>query len=155
MEDGSDESTGPLVDVFDLGPVVDWLFDSIAKEGTFSPEHASKFVYIFGTGFQKSTRFVDKKAMTKIQELGGTRFYFRVDSNDKKISLPYICFKEYCSCVEFQRQAEASKGKIYCKHLLACRLADALDLCTVETLTRAKYAETLGQDMLNCATHSY
>ena len=58
----------------------------------------------------------------------------------------YTCLKNYCSCPSFLNQSKLANGKIYCKHLLAIRLADMIGIEETESIADEKFVELLCQE---------
>jgi len=58
----------------------------------------------------------------------------------------YTCLANYCSCPSFFQQSKQADGKIYCKHLLAIKLATILHMIETETVSDERFVEVMCQE---------
>lgn len=58
----------------------------------------------------------------------------------------YTCLTSYCSCPSFFLQSKQCDGRVYCKHLLAIKLATMLNLVEVESVSDEKFVEVMCQE---------
>lgn len=58
----------------------------------------------------------------------------------------YTCLANYCSCPSFFQQSKQVDGKIFCKHLLAIKLATVMQLMDTETVSDERFVEVMCQE---------
>ena len=105
--------------------VVGALLASIEKEKNLDVRNLRALGFCLSNDLvHKALDIVYKKRISLVVAQPSGRHYFCVNS-ERKTRNPYICFHNYCSCFDFSREVMCGK-KMFCKHMLAIRLASAL-----------------------------
>jgi predicted nucleic acid-binding Zn finger protein len=53
----------------------------------------------------------------------------------------YVCLDSFCSCPSFNQQAKSVRGAVICKHLLAIKVARALNKIEEKVLSEDKFVD--------------
>jgi predicted nucleic acid-binding Zn finger protein len=96
-----------------------------------------------GDTLEKALGIVDARLVTLKQHQGTSkRFFFGVQGS---ADFPYTCTRNYCSCPAFMNSV-IKKRALTCKHILATRIAHALQMCQVETLNDQQFVAAFSED---------
>ncbi|GAB6028684.1 Zinc finger SWIM domain-containing protein 7 [Chamberlinius hualienensis] len=130
--------------------IVDNLIEQLLKEVHNSmlkekkiPEELMKSLWaVFQKPLMEALNIVDRRAITRVSSPDG-RTVFQITSNLGGIS--YTCYPttNYCSCLAFRFSVLKYDEYPMCKHVLAARLADAMDLCDERICTDEQISQIL------------
>lgn len=98
--------------------------------------------WMFEATLYEALEIVDKRLVT-LETCPSGRAVFRVKSQFQDRT--YFCFVNaiYCSCLSFRQGTIQRQNSVYCKHLLATRIARALDKHKTETFTNDEMSKRL------------
>ena len=105
--------------------VVGMLLSQIQNDKTLDIPKLRSLAYLLSHDVvHKALDIVHSRRITLVVAEPSNRRYFCVKS-ERKTQNPYVCFENYCSCFDFSREVLPGR-KLFCKHLLAIRFANAL-----------------------------
>jgi predicted nucleic acid-binding Zn finger protein len=122
---------------FELSEYVDSLFHEVSERGEFPPEVAVSLDFLFGKTLEKAVEIVDA-GFAEVLEVAN-RSNLNVYSVTGSSVYPYICTRNYCSCLAFSNGLVASQGLGYCKHIVAARLGEALNRMPRKRISEEEY----------------
>jgi predicted nucleic acid-binding Zn finger protein len=72
-------------------------------------------------------------------------FYKVIGSKDRE----YLCLRQYCSCRSYSQMARNEGRKVLCKHLLAVKIARAMNLLDRRIVSDDEYSLALNRAISN------
>lgn len=124
------------LDVVSFDNIMD-LFESLASEGRFNVQLTHQFQSEYGENFLKALEYLQKdaKKIVKYHFFPSNHEIWIVPSLEKE-NQHYIIYPDiFCQCTNFEMDFIYRKKKFgVCKHLLAQKLVNALNLYQTEEL---------------------
>ena len=148
-DDASMEAAAKKARLAPVEEVAELLLRQIDSDKRLDVEKLNSLAHLLSDSVvHKALGILNKKLITKVVAEPSKRHYICVQS-ERKSQNPYICFNRYCSCYDFSREVLAGK-KIICKHLLAVRLAGALEWkdLQIRKATDVEFGEWLSTTLL-------
>eukprot|EP00761_Pharyngomonas_kirbyi_P007414 gb/GECH01007424.1/.p1 GENE.gb/GECH01007424.1/~~gb/GECH01007424.1/.p1 ORF type:complete len:142 (+),score=27.89 gb/GECH01007424.1/:1-426(+) len=130
-------------DVGSLYLIIDTLFDRIKQqnEPKLSKENLIELHFLFENHLPDALNIVEKRQVVKITAKPSERSCWKVMGRSNR---KYICLSNtYCSCPGFTYGHVKKQNSIYCKHLLAVRIADSIGIWESETVTDMELSQML------------
>ena len=125
MQHSRDSCTVGNLRISTSSKVIDELLSSIEKRKKLDIRDLRALEFCLSNDLvHKALDIVYKKRISLVIAKPSGRHYFCVNS-ERKMRNPYICFHNYCSCIDFAREVLCGK-KMFCKHMLAIRFSSAL-----------------------------
>ena len=148
-DDASAEVRAKKARLAPVEEVAELLLRQIDSDKRLDVEKLNALAYLLSDNVvHKALGILNKKLITKVVAEPSKRHYICVQS-ERKSQNPYICFNSYCSCYDFSREVLTGK-KLLCKHLLAVRLAGALEWkdLHIRKATDVEFGEWLSTTLL-------
>lgn len=121
------------------------LPSSSAPSSCLSDEQLSMLHFLFSKNLERALRILDQKGVYRLVSEPSKRVVFQV-AGESKSSDRYLCFpKHFCSCHSFFFDVVGRGEQLCCKHQLAARIADALNICQQVVLSDEELAVLLLQ----------
>eukprot|EP00250_Pteridium_aquilinum_P007778 c17432_g1_i2 orf=121-549(+) len=116
---------------------------------SLSEEQLSMLHFLFSKNLERALRILDHKGVYRIIGEPSKRVVFQICyqvAGESKSSDRYLCFpKHFCSCHSFFFDVVGRGEQLCCKHQLAARIADGLDICQQVVLSDEELAVLLSQ----------
>ncbi|CAM6096784.1 unnamed protein product [Calypogeia fissa] len=85
--------------------------------------------FLFNKNLEKALRILDNRGVTRITANPSGRVVFQVTAESKGLG-QYVCFPDhFCSCPAYHFEVVSRGQQLCCKHQLAARLANSLNIC--------------------------
>lgn len=133
----------------------DAIFNSINSSSSSSAGHPSSCLsdqqlsmlhFLFNKNLERALRILDQNGVQRLISQPSKRVAFQV-AGESKGSDKYLCFpRHFCSCQSFFFDVVGRGEQLCCKHQLAARLADALDICQQVVVSDEELAIILMQN---------
>ncbi|KAH7301760.1 hypothetical protein KP509_23G041100 [Ceratopteris richardii] len=95
---------------------------------SLSDEQLSMLHFLYGKNLERAMRILDQNGVYRIVGEPSKRVVFQVVGESKN-SEKYLCFpKHFCSCHSFFFDVVGRGEQLSCKHQLAARIAEALEI---------------------------
>lgn len=104
-----------------------------SKTGKLSDELLSALNFVFQAPLLPALDIVDNRNVTTISCPSGRKVYQVIGTS----GTPYICLPSgsYCSCPAYRYSVLLKDDHLMCKHVLAIKLAEAMDLSKSQQVT--------------------
>lgn len=128
------------------------LLDKNLSFGDENKEYILKALYFVFKENEKllksSLDILDQKGfsiMEYCEETVNSRRFWKISGSK---NTEYFCMSNFCSCPNFQKLAKSNDIKIFCKHLLAIKIAGMMNLTTINKVSIEKYMEQFNKNYL-------
>ena len=135
------------VEVFksSLTKVSDHLFEEAEaekkKNGSVSDETLKSLSFIHGPYFLSALDLVDRNSVCRVTSTSGNTLYQVKSSVGHNVYNCHLLPGPVCSCPCFSFGAVSKEDAIFCKHLLAVKMAVALGTARHETMSDEAFRE--------------
>eukprot|EP00741_Cyanophora_paradoxa_P003043 tig00000663_g2955.t1 len=132
-----------------LRAAADEVFREIEARGELDDAALEKLIPLFPRSLEHALEILDKKqssnamarpAVERVVARRTGRCFSRVIGHDRAY---YVVLARYCSCQAFMNLSVARPEALYCKHMLAARLARALGTESVTEVEDGDFAAQL------------
>ncbi|KAI0504815.1 hypothetical protein KFK09_015768 [Dendrobium nobile] len=125
--------------------VADSIWREIKSSRSVSDDHLANLHLLFGDNLESATIIVDQGGVQKHTGNPSGRFIFKVVGKSKETE-KYICFPgHFCTCHSFFYDVVSKGERLFCKHQIAFKLAEAAGMCKEVSITDEKLAEILSE----------
>eukprot|EP00249_Psilotum_nudum_P033936 c51982_g1_i1 orf=12-494(-) len=108
-------------------------------------EQLSSLHFLFNKNLERAMAILDQRGVERIVAEPSHRVVFQV-AGESKSSDRYLCFpRHFCSCQSFVFDVVFRGEQLCCKHQLAARIADALNICNEVSVSDEQLAFLLLQ----------